>query len=1114
MNVDNSTTCSDPQLASLDPDAVNDCCILEFDVTPQCNQLTIKFIFGSEEYPEFAPPMNPNPVNDVFGFFVSGPNPAGGAYVNKNIAVINGSTTCSINNINPSTNSSYFVDNATGSGFVFDGYSTPITSTINVTPCQVYHFKLAISDVLDGLYDSGVLINFLQCTNTFSVATTSNPASCGLSNATATATVTGGIGTLSYNWSPAPGGGQGTSTATGLTPGQSYTVTVDDIYSCIPPKTSTIVIANATPLVTPTFTQLGPYCLNTTAAALPTSSTNATAITGTWSPAAINTTTLGNTTYTFTPNAGQCATTTTMVVNITNSVTPSFTQLGPYCLNTTAAALPTSSTNATAITGSWSPAAINTATLGNTTYTFTPNAGQCATTTTMVVNITNSVTPTFTQLGPYCINTTAVALPTSSTNATAITGTWSPAAINTATLGNTTYTFTPNAGQCASTTTMVVNITNSVTPTFTQLGPYCLNSTPAALPASSTNATAISGTWSPASISTTTLGNTTYTFTPASGQCASTTTMVVNVTNSIPPTFTQLGPYCLNSTPAALPASSTNATAITGTWSPASISTTTLGNSTYTFTPASGQCAVASTMDIEINPNPTVSVNSPSICAGQSTTVTATPGSAATYSYAWTVPTLATAPGNNSTFSTTVAGTYSVIITNTTTGCVSSSGQGVATVNPNPTVSVNSSTICAASSATVTATPLGGGTYSYTWTVPTGVTPPGNVATFPTSTNGNYSVVVTDQATLCSSASAMGIVTVINLPTATISGPATICSGNSASVTISGTPNAVVSYTLNSGAVQTVTLNAQGNASVSTGLLSSNATYSLTGIAVTTSPFCAQALSSSLTITVENSPTITFTSDITSGCAPLKVNFTNTTLNTTNCNWNFGNGSTTNGCGTVSHTFNSAGCYDITLTAASPNGCIANLKIPSMVCVEAAPVAAFNPTPDVLSSLNTVCTMVNISTGAVNYAWEFGDASTSTDTEPAHSYTLDEGIDHYTIKLIAYSPTGCSDTSIVTIKVYEELVYFIPNTFTPDGDKFNQTFQPVFTKGYDPYNFNMIIVNRWGETVFETNDTRVGWDGTYGGKIVQEGTYTWKINFKLKSNDDRKMETGHVILIR
>ena len=547
----------------------------------------------------------------------------------------------------------------------------------------------------------------------------------------------------------------------------------------------------------------------------------------------------------------------------------------------------------------------------------------------------------------------------------------------------------------------------------------------------------------------------------------------------------------------------------------ANFTTTTAGSYSVIITNTTTGCVSSSASGTATsNPNPIVLVNSPSICAGQSTTVTATPSPAATYSYAWTVPAGATAPGNIATFSTTIAGTYSVVITNTTTGCVSSSASGVATVNPIPTVSVNSSTICAATTANVTATPVGGGTYIYTWTVPAGFTNPGNVATFTTSTNGNYSVVVTNQATLCSSVSGSGNVTVVNLPTASISGTTTICSGVPAVVTFSGTPNAMVSYTVNSGAAQTVTLNAQGSATVSTGVLTSNATYTLTGVAITTSPFCSQILNSSVTITVENAPVITFTSDVTSGCAPLRVNFTNTTLNSMNCNWNFGNGSTASGCGTVTHTFNSAGCYDIRLTASSANGCVSNLTIPSMICVEAVPVAAFNPTPDVVSSLNSECTMLNISTGAVSYEWELGDASTSTDFEPVHTYTLDEGIDHYTIKLIAYSQSGCSDTAFVTIKVYEELVYFIPNTFTPDGDKFNQTFQPVFTKGYDPYNFNMIIVNRWGETVFESNDAKVGWDGTYGGKIVQEGTYTWKINFKVKSDDEKKMQTGHVVLIR
>jgi gliding motility-associated-like protein len=377
----------------------------------------------------------------------------------------------------------------------------------------------------------------------------------------------------------------------------NYTVT-PTLGTC--PGIPVIIAVTVNPIITPTFTALGPYCQNATPAALPTSSTNAPAITGTWSPVAISTATVGTQTYTFTPTAGQCATTTTMNVTITAPVLPTFTALGPYCQNDTPAALPTSSTNAPAITGTWSPVAISTATVGTQTYTFTPSAGQCATTTTMNVTITAPVLPTFTALGPYCQNATPAALPTSSTNAPAITGTWSPAAISTATVGTQTYTFTPTAGQCATTTTMNVTITAPVLPTFTALGPYCQNDTPAALPTSSTNAPAITGTWSPVAISTATVGTQTYTFTPTAGQCATTTTMNVTITAPVLPTFTALGPYCQNATPAALPTSSTNAPAITGTWSPAAISTATVGTQTYTFTPTAGQCATTTTMNVTI----------------------------------------------------------------------------------------------------------------------------------------------------------------------------------------------------------------------------------------------------------------------------------------------------------------------------------------------------------------------------------------------------------------------------------------------------------------------------------------------------------------------------------
>src|SRR5258705_13195224 len=103
-----------------------------------------------------------------------------------------------------------------------------------------------------------------------------------------------------------------------------------------------------------------------------------------------------------------------MDIVITNQITPAFTQPGPLCQNATAPALAATSNNN--ITGTWNPATINVSTAGTTTYTFTPTAGQCATTATMDIVITNQITPTFTQPGPLCQKSTAPRLPKASTN--------------------------------------------------------------------------------------------------------------------------------------------------------------------------------------------------------------------------------------------------------------------------------------------------------------------------------------------------------------------------------------------------------------------------------------------------------------------------------------------------------------------------------------------------------------------------------------------------------------------------------------------------------------------------------------------------------------------------
>lgn len=131
--------------------------------------------------------------------------------------------------------------------------------------------------------------------------------------------------------------------------------------------------------VTPVFQQVGPLCAGGPAFSLPLTSTNG--ITGTWSPV-INPNVTKN--YTFTPNAGQSATTATMTIVIHPVLTPSFTQVAPINAGEILGALP--STSIEGLTGSWSPALNNMAT---TTYTFTPN-DTCSLTTSMTIVVNNN----------------------------------------------------------------------------------------------------------------------------------------------------------------------------------------------------------------------------------------------------------------------------------------------------------------------------------------------------------------------------------------------------------------------------------------------------------------------------------------------------------------------------------------------------------------------------------------------------------------------------------------------------------------------------------------------------------------------------------------------------
>ena len=133
-----------------------DAAILEFDFIPTGDSIKFRYCFGSEEYPEY---VNAG-VNDAFAFFLSGPDPAGGNYVNKNVALLPGtSTAVSIDNVNAGLNASYYRSN-TGSPIncEFDGLTTVLYALEKIVCGQTYHIKIAIADGGDGVWDSGVFL--------------------------------------------------------------------------------------------------------------------------------------------------------------------------------------------------------------------------------------------------------------------------------------------------------------------------------------------------------------------------------------------------------------------------------------------------------------------------------------------------------------------------------------------------------------------------------------------------------------------------------------------------------------------------------------------------------------------------------------------------------------------------------------------------------------------------------------------------------------------------------------------------------------------------------------------------------------------------------------------
>jgi gliding motility-associated-like protein len=358
---------------------------------------------------------------------------------------------------------------------------------------------------------------------------------------------------------------------------------------------NTTFTVNVHPNITPAFglgTSLT-ICAGNNVPVLPTTSNNG--ITGTWSPATVDNQNSG--TYTFTPDAGQCATSATFTVTVNPNLTPvfSFGTSLYICAGGSVPSLPSTSNNG--ITGTWNPATVDNQKSG--VYTFTPSAGLCAPPVSFSVTITPNITPTFsfgTSL-TICGGGSVPALPNTSTNG--ITGTWNPATVDNQ--NSATYTFTPGAGQCATTTSFSVTAHPNITPAFSfgNSLTICAGDAVPTLPTTSNNG--ITGTWNPANVDDQNSG--TYTFTPSPNQCAVTSSFTVTVNPIVTPLFSfgSSLSICAGSSVPSLPTTSTNG--LTGSWSPATVNNQSSAVYTFTPDPVPGKCLSSAKFKVTVIPN-------------------------------------------------------------------------------------------------------------------------------------------------------------------------------------------------------------------------------------------------------------------------------------------------------------------------------------------------------------------------------------------------------------------------------------------------------------------------------------------------------------------------------
>lgn len=984
---------------------------LQFNFVPQSNSITFKYVFASEEYPEFVN----GGYNDAFGFFINGPGYGGFT----NLALVPGTgLPVTINNVNQVTNSQFYLSNIGNQQVQYDGMTRVLTVTAVVQPCQTYTLKIEIADGGDRYYDSAVFLgdNSLvggqfNVSATTAFADTSAYENCtpgyinfSLPAAVNTPTtinfVTTGTATSGVDYTPL---GNSITIPAGQTSAQ---LTVNALADNLIEGVENLMVIYQTPCgpdtinihirdVPPINVVAGPdlsICNGSGPVTLTAQATGGLPpLTYTWNNGGGNGPNVSvnpaqTTTYTVTVT-GYCASNTgtdQQVVNVSTIPTSSFTTTAPACpgspitVTYTGNASPSATYNwqtggATTVTGSGQSIQVTYANSGNYNISLDVVQNTCPSTTTLIPILVYSVpASTFTATSPLCQNANGT-----------ITYTGIP-------YPNATYNWNFDGGNVVS---------------GTGVGPYTVN-----WGTGGTKNVTLSVTWN--------------------GCTSAVTTVPVTVYNKPTASFTLGGAICEGATVPVTYTGTADTTLATfnWNWNGGTVATQagqnytiqygTAGQYNITLTVTENGCASSPVaIQAQVNAIPLSTFNAPTqLCLNANGTFSYNGVAGPNATYTWNFDGGTIISGNNAgpiDVSWATSGTKQVTLLVTDNGCSGVPVTMNVAVYDIPTSDFNATTnLCLGTPSDVNFIGLAGQTATYNWNFNGGNNVNGATGAGPYQITWNaaglYNIDLTVTEHGCVSPTTTQQVSIGGFPLADAGTDVIVCSGQPVQI---GTPN-VNGFTYEW--INTLTdivdptLSAQSFTPIN--ILSNIGPDIRTYTIRVSQNGCTST--DDVTVTINPQPIANFVAPAAECLSTNSYDFTAGSSFSTNATfaWTFGPDATPSSSTAQNPTgivFSTAAAQTVTLDI-SDYGCTSSFT--TTVDVIADPVASFSGTPLTgCAPLEVQFTDLSNYPGAT-YFWNFGDQSqtaTSTQQNPVHTY-LDAG--SYSVTLQVSASTGCRNS--------------------------------------------------------------------------------------------------------